>query len=952
MRILTCFSLLGIFFTSATYAQTAINAYGKVTSVSGGSTLTLSNVNEIYDKFEAGENVIIMQMQDDVLGANTADDESFGDIGDIGSAGLFEPATIQSVSEASQTVDIWCETFEDLSEGDADDAGLTAWSASCGNCGGFRYFQVRQDATLGGGYLFGGRQMTSGGTWTSDPISISGYTNVSLSVDVAQSGFDDGNDNITVSYRLDGVGGFTTVGSMQSGAFASTTLSVSSLSGTSIEVRVVINSNQFGDTGLFDNVKVSGDTPLPISITLTEPLENSYSTGSNASLQIISFPEFANYTTASDLTALPWDGNVGGVFAIDVTNTLTLQNDITVDGTGFRGGINDIPEGNNYNTCNNAVYRTNNTNFALKGEGTYKITDSNYERGKGHVANGGGAPNTYKEGGAGGGNFTAGGYGSIGECYDINVIWQEDFETGYGGGETSGANNNTANGANDWTTSIGGGTFQVQNAAIADNGNVSGYYFYSDQTTGSTWTSELINISGYTDVALLIDFDNNGNLDGADVMDFEYNLDAAGWVSFANYGSLSDDGLFEIDGSGTAEQFGLSGTNVQIRVTVTVANANDNWLFDNIRVGEVILEDNAPRGGADLSNYISPSRVFMGGGGGASGDDQDNGGGGNGGGIVLIRASMIDYVCGSYTISADGEPGYSAAGVLRDSGSGAGAGGSVVFQVDNWTTETCMVVSASGGDGGDVTYLNNPSGMAGGGGRGVVIFSSAVPGITIDTSQGAQGTNNNGASGSASEGSTTPENPSAPANGVFESSPGVLPVSLLYWNAKAEGSKVVLSWATGKELNNDYFTIERSSDADNWQLLATVKGAGTTNSKKYYDMDDRQPLPAVNYYRLSQTDYDGTKEVFDIIAVEMESFGGDLVAYPNPNRGRFRVKLPNQDWGSLNLTMLDITGRAVSAEFRVEGNEIIVSCRSLQPGSYFVKIVAGNVHQTLKVIID
>src|SRR5579872_5718945 len=65
-----------------------INAYAKVTAVSG-SVLTLSNINQTYHTFAVGEQVILIQMQDNVIGGNTANNASFGSISAIGSAGLY-----------------------------------------------------------------------------------------------------------------------------------------------------------------------------------------------------------------------------------------------------------------------------------------------------------------------------------------------------------------------------------------------------------------------------------------------------------------------------------------------------------------------------------------------------------------------------------------------------------------------------------------------------------------------------------------------------------------------------------------------------------------------------------------------------------------------------------------------------------------------------------------------
>src|SRR5438876_8067755 len=87
-------SLSGMCMCTGANAQ--INAYAKITAISG-KTLTLSNINQANHTFAAGEQVIIIQMTDNVIGANTANTATFGTIAGIANAGVYEAATIASV---------------------------------------------------------------------------------------------------------------------------------------------------------------------------------------------------------------------------------------------------------------------------------------------------------------------------------------------------------------------------------------------------------------------------------------------------------------------------------------------------------------------------------------------------------------------------------------------------------------------------------------------------------------------------------------------------------------------------------------------------------------------------------------------------------------------------------------------------------------------------------------
>ncbi len=55
------------------------------------------------------------------------------------------------------------------------------------------------------------------------------------------------------------------------------------------------------------------------------------------------------------------------------------------------------------------------------------------------------------------------------------------------------------------------------------------------------------------------------------------------------------------------------------------------------------------------------------------------------------------------------------------------------------------------------------------------------------------------------------------------------PIELISFDAKLNGGEVELHWVTASEINNDYFTIERSKDVLVWDEINNVNGAGNSN---------------------------------------------------------------------------------------------------------------------------
>jgi len=101
---------------------------------------------------------------------------------------------------------------------------------------------------------------------------------------------------------------------------------------------------------------------------------------------------------------------------------------------------------------------------------------------------------------------------------------------------------------------------------------------------------------------------------------------------------------------------------------------------------------------------------------------------------------------------------------------------------------------------------------------------------------------------------------------IFDCSP--LPIELMYFDGKWVNNYNLLSWSTASELNNDYFTIERSLDGYNWETFRTIPGSGNSNYVINYEFKDYDySEDKINYYRLSQTDFNGVKEIFNIIAI-------------------------------------------------------------------------------------
>jgi len=320
-------------------AQTGINGFANVSAISG-VTLTVNNVSETNDTFEDGEFVIIMQMQDNVIGTNTTNATTFGNLSAIQSAGRYEVAQILSHTES---------------------AGL------------------------------------------------------------------------------------------------------------------------------------------PNSIVLTSTLSNTYNINTNSSVQLITFRFLGtNFTSTANIGTTAWNGTIGGVTAMSVSSTFSLNHNITANAVGFQGGLKNTPNG--FSACRSGTYiATRGQFYAEKGRGIYKLTNTALGAARGKILNGGGGGVDVNSGGGGGGNYTAGGDGGsgwvpagtgcspvAGGLGGISLVTHISASRIFMGGGGGGGHENDGNGQ---PGGIGGGIILIKTGTLVTN-SCAGVVFSANGGTVANGTND------------------------------------------------------------------------------------------------------------------------------------------------------------------------------------------------------------------------------------------------------------------------------------------------------------------------------------------------------------------------------------------------------------------------------------------------------------------------------
>ncbi|NJB86533.1 hypothetical protein GGR26_002301 [Lewinella marina] len=184
----------------------------------------------------------------------------------------------------------------------------------------------------------------------------------------------------------------------------------------------------------------------------------------------------------------------------------------------------------------------------------------------------------------------------------------------------------------------------------------------------------------------------------------------------------------------------------------------------------------------------------------------------------------------------------------------------------------------------------------------------------------------------------------ADAQAAIRAEAQALPVNLYYWDARINSGKVVLSWATTLETDNDYFLIEHSTDGRAFTEIARIDGQGSSETIAEYSFVDTDPAAGLNLYRLSQVDYDGTRTDFTVRSANLGEITTLSALYPNPARAGQRVSVLAPE-GVSELSLYSVTGHLVQRYPAANGG--IDLDPALPAGVYLLR--AGSVNTRLLV---
>ncbi len=183
-----------------------------------------------------------------------------------------------------------------------------------------------------------------------------------------------------------------------------------------------------------------------------------------------------------------------------------------------------------------------------------------------------------------------------------------------------------------------------------------------------------------------------------------------------------------------------------------------------------------------------------------------------------------------------------------------------------------------------------------------------------------------------------------------------LPVELISFTGEALTDGNLLKWVTATEIDNDYFTLERSQNGIDFEEINIQSGAGNTNVNQYYEFLDKEAPIGVSYYKLYQTDFDGTSTYAGIVELYRGDTGMSIVElWPNPASTQVNILFNLPESQQTSILVYDAIGRTVHENMsnRLAGlNQHNIALEGLASGVYFVEIKSGSFLTSQKFIIE
>ena len=175
-----------------------------------------------------------------------------------------------------------------------------------------------------------------------------------------------------------------------------------------------------------------------------------------------------------------------------------------------------------------------------------------------------------------------------------------------------------------------------------------------------------------------------------------------------------------------------------------------------------------------------------------------------------------------------------------------------------------------------------------------------------------------------------------------------LPIELLYFQVFQGNGCINITWSSATELNNDYYTVERSFNGLEWEVIANIKGGGTSNDVRKYRYEDCNKMSGVVYYRLKQVDYNRTFKYFSIKSIVLKESKNIVNIYLNSTKDALFIDMIEMNCDYALIDIYDSMGKRIFEEYigDVKFNmSYKVDLSKYKSGSYYIVFFSSTCYK-------
>ena len=166
----------------------------------------------------------------------------------------------------------------------------------------------------------------------------------------------------------------------------------------------------------------------------------------------------------------------------------------------------------------------------------------------------------------------------------------------------------------------------------------------------------------------------------------------------------------------------------------------------------------------------------------------------------------------------------------------------------------------------------------------------------------------------------------------------ILPVHFQSFYVSRQGSNIQLSWSTSEEVNNNYYAVEKSTDARTWKQVAVVIGAGNSALVNKYGYTDKNITETVVYYRIRQVDRNGSAFYSAIRSLRNNETNQVTNIFSSSNK-TITIDFNSDVKDNVSIQLINMSGQViVRKDFNQASYRLIVNAMSAGSGVYAVRV--------------